>query len=64
MQGYQTRMSREESNLAADSEPRGAAGMESSVWERLPSGMLLSLLWLVALLAALALLLGLTRGLR
>ena len=62
-QGQHTRMSTEKTKAALEAERLRRRRFGGSLWERLPSGMLLAALWLVALLAALFLVLDLPRGL-
>jgi hypothetical protein len=56
-------MSTEKTKGALDTDRPRRRGLGRNVWERLPSSMLLAVLWLVALLAALFLVLDLPRGL-
>ncbi len=51
-------MSTEKTKAARDADRLPRKPSASSPWERLPSGLLLAALWLVALLAALFLVLG------
>ena len=52
-----------EAKLGAEPDGSRPHGVATSLWERLPSGLLLLVLWVAALLAAVLLVLGWPRGL-